>query len=149
MSDQKLRMNAYYFSFEETGVRAVDEVLSAVATAGKCFHHTNQWSDSDKYQPVSCADEIQNAANRSADKIRALESENNSLLDQLATKIEEVAALKAGGEVLAEARLNGWTTPAEFDDYMMAKKSSIVIYSLPVETSDGITVEVARSLKDG
>lgn len=33
----QLRMNAYYYSFEPTGVRAVDEILSAVAVAGTAY----------------------------------------------------------------------------------------------------------------
>lgn len=40
-----LRMNAYYYSFKPTGCLEVDLILSAVATAGKAFHHTEDWND--------------------------------------------------------------------------------------------------------
>lgn len=42
-------LNAYYFSFEPTGVDAIDEILAAVAHAGRAYHHTescawrNRW----------------------------------------------------------------------------------------------------------
>lgn len=39
------RMDAYYFSFERTGIEDVDRILSLVATAGKMYHHTSQWCD--------------------------------------------------------------------------------------------------------
>ena len=40
-----LRMEAYYFSFAPTGVEAIDRILSAVAEAGKGYHHTESWGD--------------------------------------------------------------------------------------------------------
>lgn len=56
----KLRMNAYYFAFSETGVRCVDEILSAVACAGKGYHHTEDWAEG------GYIDQIQSAAGRAA-----------------------------------------------------------------------------------
>lgn len=41
----KRRMNAYYYGFMPTGVDAIDKILSAVACAGKSFHHTEDWED--------------------------------------------------------------------------------------------------------
>lgn len=73
----KLRMSAYYYTFDETGVREIDEILSAVAHAGKAFHHTSEWTDevdSRYYADLPhlegncCLDWIQNAANRAAKK---------------------------------------------------------------------------------
>lgn len=63
----ELRMNAYYFGFNPTGVREIDEILSAVACAGKAYHHTESWNDSDDDDP-SWAEVIQEAANRAAAK---------------------------------------------------------------------------------
>ncbi len=40
-----MRMDAYYYSFESTGRPEIDRILSAVACAGKMFHHTDQWAD--------------------------------------------------------------------------------------------------------
>ena len=69
MSENKQRrMNAYYYSFEETGCDPIDDVLEAVARAGKAYHHTAQWSYPDfglKPGEVCEAEKIQNAANAS------------------------------------------------------------------------------------
>ena len=43
----KLKMRAYYYGFSETGVRVIDEILSAIAWAGKGFHHTESWADNE------------------------------------------------------------------------------------------------------
>lgn len=56
----KLRMDAYYYGFNETGVRCVDEILSAVASAGKGYHHTEEWGS------AGYIDQIQAAAGRAA-----------------------------------------------------------------------------------
>lgn len=65
----ELRMFAYYYSFTPTGVREIDEILSAVACAGKSYHHTENWSDSDDGEP-SWAELIQEAADRAAKKMQ-------------------------------------------------------------------------------
>ena len=63
----ELRMNAYYYSFHPTGVRAIDEILSAVASAGKGFHHTEDWcTPMPYYDNKSYVDLIQEAADRAA-----------------------------------------------------------------------------------
>ena len=72
-ADRKARrLNAYYYSFEPTGCDAVDAVLEAVASAGKAFHHTEDWQDAwtDKPAPV---DWIQTAANEAATALREAE----------------------------------------------------------------------------
>lgn len=66
-----LRMNAYYYSFTPTGVEAIDRILSAVACAGKAYHHTDSWSDEtvpyeDVFRGACPVDWIQNAANDAA-----------------------------------------------------------------------------------
>ena len=70
MSDE-LRMNAYYFSFEPTGARSVDRILSAVACAGKAFHYTEDWTSAcgaymSETRGDSCREWIQNAATEAA-----------------------------------------------------------------------------------
>jgi len=63
-------MRAYYYGFDPTGIPEIDRILSAVACAGKAFHHTDDWTtEASAYQghvgdtPV---DWIQNAANDAA-----------------------------------------------------------------------------------
>lgn len=66
-----MRMEAYYYSFAPTGVEAIDRILSAVANAGKAFHHTESWTEVDAgprdgLRGESPVEWIQNAANDAA-----------------------------------------------------------------------------------
>lgn len=69
MSDN-LRMDAYYYGFTPTGSPEIDLILSAVACAGKAFHHTEDWNDKASaykgHEGETPIDWIQNAANRAA-----------------------------------------------------------------------------------
>ena len=67
--DPDARMDAYYYSFERTGVGIIDKILSAVAIAGKGAHSTEWWDD-DEDKPTF-VDRIQQAANEAAEAIRA------------------------------------------------------------------------------
>ena len=71
-----MRMRAYYYSFTPTGVEAIDRILSAVACAGKAYHHTDSWSDKcDPYEDFlrgkTPAEWIQNAAIDAAAALKA------------------------------------------------------------------------------
>ncbi len=64
-------LNAYYYSFGKTGIPEIDLILSAVACAGKSFHHTDCWNDELGYAPdghsgTSPIEWIQNAADAAA-----------------------------------------------------------------------------------
>ena len=72
-----MRMDAYYYGFEPTGDEQIDRILSAVACAGKAFHHTESWGEEMTYGTPNGAPEaflrgktpvewIQNAANDAA-----------------------------------------------------------------------------------
>ena len=69
---EELRMNAYWYSFEKTGCREIDEILSAVAVAGKMYHNTEGWTDVWEHDGLSQIDKIQNAANKAAEKMTRL-----------------------------------------------------------------------------
>lgn len=43
-ADPSKRFYGYYISFSATGVESVDDILGAVAMAGKGCHHTGDWS---------------------------------------------------------------------------------------------------------
>jgi hypothetical protein len=68
--DPDIRMHAYYYGFERTGVGVVDAILSAVAQAGKSYHSTESWADEDEWTSPSHEQRIQDAANDAADRIR-------------------------------------------------------------------------------
>lgn len=78
-----LRMNAYYYGFRSTGVELVDRVLSAVAHAGKGYHHTEGWTEPvPDYEPFRGGDYvewIQNAAVDTAQALRSIEAERDTL----------------------------------------------------------------------
>lgn len=66
--------NAYYFSFEETGVPEIDSILEAVCDAGKSFHSTEQWTDKVSWLDGASShiEDIQNKANAAALEIGQL-----------------------------------------------------------------------------
>ena len=67
-------LEAYYYSFDPTGVREVDGILAAVALAGKSYHHTQDWNEVDGDEE-SLTDCIQRHAGIAAERFRALERE--------------------------------------------------------------------------
>ena len=69
---EKLRMDAYYYSFDETKCIEIDKILSKIAVAGKIHHHTAYWNDTDDVEP-SLIDHIQDAACAAAERIKELE----------------------------------------------------------------------------
>ena len=72
------RMHAYYYSFDSTSCDHVDKILSAVACAGKAFHHTDDWyehaSPQDDHTGGTPIDWIQNAAIEAAHEIKNLQT---------------------------------------------------------------------------
>jgi len=64
------RLDAYFFSFEPTGVVEVDRILAAIARAGKAYHSTEMWDESSDYEDdgPSFIELIQSAANSAADR---------------------------------------------------------------------------------
>lgn len=75
--DAPLKMRAYWYAFGETGVRSVDLILSALCHAGKGYHHTEHWAESEigdwgPFHGVSYIDWIQNAARDAAKQQREL-----------------------------------------------------------------------------
>lgn len=61
-----MRMDAYYYSFKPTGCAPVDRILSAVATAGKRYHHTENWANHWNEGDASQESLIQAAADAAA-----------------------------------------------------------------------------------
>ncbi len=81
---ETLRMNAYYYSFEPTGCYAVDKILSAVASAGKGFHNTEDWNDlmSDGTTVVERIQEVANQTAYAIEKMRPIVSAAAALMDR-------------------------------------------------------------------
>lgn len=94
-AEAPLRMRAYYYGFDPTGSRAIDEVLSAVAVAGKSYHHTEDWNNA-KPDQKSCVDNIQDAAARAAAELARLKASNEELLAALIRMEEADRAFVAG-----------------------------------------------------
>lgn len=67
----RFERGAYYYSFEGTGVEAIDLILGAVSAAGKAFHHTESWTDKAAFDAGSCVDLIEAAAAEAAALFRS------------------------------------------------------------------------------
>ena len=109
------RMNAYYYSFDPTGQPAIDAILSAVAHAGKGYHHTESWRDDGEWsrwgEGRSVVDVIQAAANEAALALLDAAAERDALRaerDALAEKVEDLECVLAGAGVCVECYANGW-----------------------------------------
>ena len=89
------RLDAYYYSFTETGSVPIDAILSAVAIAGKSCHNTVWWTEDDEWSRWgvgrSLVDVIQCAADEAAAALLDAAAER----DALAAKVERVRALPA------------------------------------------------------
>lgn len=95
--DCAYRMDAYYYGFSPTGLDVIDRILSAVACAGKGYHHTEDWNQEcsirhDYQRGTSPAEIIHNAAIDSANLIRAAVA---ALLAREAALVAERDALAA------------------------------------------------------
>ena len=88
-------MSAYYFGFSNTDVSPIDGILSAVATAGKGFHHTESWSDdiaddgADSFSYVDLISARAKLAANSFDEREALLREAADFIDHLAEGLDD------------------------------------------------------------
>ncbi len=76
-TDPEWRMDAYHYEFKGTGIALIDRILSAVACAGKAYHHTCDWRDmcpayDDHLRGNSPQEWIENAAEDAAKELRAM-----------------------------------------------------------------------------
>lgn len=111
-----LRLNAYYYGFSATGHPLIDIILSAVACAGKAYHHTDNWNEEirpyeEAFQGSTCAEWIQRAAEDAAFMLVQKDREIAGLITQLRQcrreAFEEAAKIadeKAASENAAGAR---------------------------------------------
>lgn len=66
-------MEAYYYGFNATGEKLIDNILCSVASAGKAFHHTDRWNEG------GCTEVIQEAANAAKAELSALKQRVDDL----------------------------------------------------------------------
>ncbi len=79
----------YYYFFDRTGEPLIDGVLDKVESAGKSFHHTQYWNEKcDSRDGKSPVDDIEEAAQKSADEVKKLRAER----DEWRQKYTELAA---------------------------------------------------------
>lgn len=64
-----------YLDFKETGVPAIDKILTMLEAAGNGYHHTEMWGEKDGDEP-SYIDRIQAAADEAAAAFRNLENQS-------------------------------------------------------------------------
>lgn len=107
--DKDLRMDGYYIGFGKTGVHEVDRILSAIAHAGKGYHHTDGWTEETKdyggFTGGSYNQWIQNEANKVAALITveraAAASREQALQGALNADAERLAAAAARVGIIA------------------------------------------------
>ena len=87
-----IEFRAYYYTFDATGVPAVDKILEAVAAAGKSYHHTEDWSDEivGRIQAAAAS-----AAKVQADLLSAIKAIDNALCDGFTTQQKRMSGRKA------------------------------------------------------
>lgn len=84
-----MRLDAYYYGFDSTGNDSIDLILSAVASAGKAFHLTEDWTNmakperyNDRLRGETMVEGIQNAANDAAKLLADRDAEIERLREQ-------------------------------------------------------------------
>jgi alpha-mannosidase len=92
---EEMRMDAYYYSFERTGVLEIDLILSAVAWAGKAQHSTEEWTENAYGGNTSPVEWIQIAANDAAKQWKETHykiktNERNRIRGELSKLLREV-----------------------------------------------------------
>lgn len=70
-------LDAYYYGFSATGVKEIDNILCSVASAGKAYHSTADWSEGG-YPEL-----IQKAASEAAARLDAERALNADMLVEL------------------------------------------------------------------
>lgn len=94
--DPDARMDAYYYSFRHTGLAVIDRILSAVATAGKAYHHTEEWGEAGTWNDKPTHESrIQSAADESATLVRALVAELKAARE-LCVRTRDIAQIESG-----------------------------------------------------
>jgi len=104
----ELRMSAYYYGFTATGIPDIDRILSAVACAGKAFHHTEDWhQEAEPFRGHAGSNPIewiQNAANdaaKAASEIAALRCR----VAQMEKGLHHIGSQRLGSGLTEQARL--------------------------------------------
>lgn len=128
------RLNAYYFSFDSTGSPIIDAILSAVAYAGKSYHHTESWAGDSRWdEGRSYVDVIQAAANEAANKL----TDADALLDRLAHMTEARDNARAEVERLTALLAEVRETAEHYYGQAYADGSAAVLRILGLNALDG------------
>jgi len=90
-TQENLRMSAYYYSFDPTGDGLVDRILSAVACAGKGYHH----KDCAPFRGGSYIAWIQNAARDVAHARNAERAHADALAEMVRVLLDELDAYRS------------------------------------------------------
>lgn len=168
LTSEGWRMNAYYYGFDRTGQVVIDRILSAVAHAGKGYHHTEFWTDHLDYgapshlRGDSYAECIQNAAIDAADTLRIAEARATAAEVAAATSGDQSTAVTSGYQSTAKVEgehsiavagghqcramgsLGYWLVLAELDD----DGAITHLESVQVD-GERIKPDVAYMLRDG
>ena len=124
----------YYISFDETGVSVVDNVLAAIADAGKAYHNTIDWNNEPYDRTESCVDSIQRMAGLAAERFSELENENERLKLETAEARQE-ARLAERKAIVAHLRAEAATSSLSScqNEWRLAAKAIEDCHHMPRE----------------
>lgn len=91
-------MDAYYYGFAATGETLIDNILCSVASAGKAYHHTEDWSGGGH------TDKIQAAAEAAQKHIAALHARSRALAERCAGLEKSLGELTLRAGVATDVR---------------------------------------------
>ena len=86
-----------YLDFNGADCAPVDKIAEALNSAGRSYHHTEQWHDDDVLEK-SCADSIQEALDSAAMNFKSLERECAELRKQCSLLRQQRDAWKTEAE---------------------------------------------------
>jgi hypothetical protein len=121
----ELRMSAYYYDFEPTGNPHVDNILSAVAWAGRAFHHTDQWTEESdpresSHRGRTPVEWIQNAAIDAAAALNSVEK----IATQSNAQAQLAEACKSVQADLENAAAHSRLVPGQPDKWWLEERAT-------------------------
>ena len=136
------RLDAYYYSFNETGSVPIDAILSAVAIAGKSCHNTDMWTEDDEWSRWgvgrSLVDVIQCAANEAAAALLDAAAERDRLARLLDEPRRSGCAVEIAGVRIAPCDERGQTADMRERDTLADRLAHMT------EARDNARAEVKR-----
>jgi len=93
------RLDAYYYGFSATGHAAIDNILAAVAAAGKSYHDTSGWVERPHGQSENPVEAIQRMADAAAANLATMTDALTMIVRNDETRFEHHQPRRWDGKV--------------------------------------------------